>query len=139
MRKTVAVAGLLGLTLLGLGMPAERADAGATVDLLFVGRNGARITPTDSVRVGEDVRIGDLLTLAIRLRNDIPLTVVVFSLRYDLDGGHELEVSSAFQWRGVALSKNGGDVFPPIGPLSPATKDLVGSLQGWAAPLPRPR
>src|SRR5262245_54822564 len=130
MRKTLA--GLLGLALLGLGAPAERADAGATADLLFggrngarmtpthdlrrvlrglgapaeraaagatvallfVGRNGARITPTDNVRVGEDVRIGDLLTLAIRLRNDIPLTVVVFSLRYDLDGADELDVSS---------------------------------------------
>src|SRR5262245_37097268 len=137
MRKTLA--GLLGLTLLGLGVPAERADAGATVDLLFVGRNGERIAPTDSVRVGEDVRIGDLLTLAIRLRNDIPLTVVVFSLRYDLDGADELDVSSAFQWRGVALSKSGGDSFQPIGSLSPTTTDFVGSFQGWTSNLLLPR
>src|SRR5262245_16386841 len=137
MRKTLA--GLLGLALLGLGVPAERADAGATVDLLFVGRNGARIRPTDNVRVGEGVRIGDLLTLAIRLRNDIPLTVVVFSLRYDLDGADELDVSSAFQWRGVALSRSGNDSFQPIGSLSPTTKDFVGSFQGWTTNLLLPR
>jgi len=127
MRKSVA--GLLGIALLGL--PADRASAGATVDLLFVARNGAPIAPTDSVRVGEDVSVGDELTLAIRMRNDVPLTVIVFSLRYDLEGRDELDVVSAFQWQGLAISKAGSDWFGPIGSLSPTTSSFVGSFQGW--------
>ena len=137
MRRSVA--GVLGITLLGLGLPADRAAAGATVDLLFVARNGAPIAPTDSVLVGADVSVGDELTLAIRMRNDVPLTVIVFSLRYDLDGRDELELRSAFQWRGLAISNTGSDAFVPIGALSPTTSSFVGSFQGWTTNLLLPR
>jgi hypothetical protein len=132
MRKSLA--GVLGIALLGL--PADRASAGATVDLLFVGRNGAPIAPTDSVRVGEDVSVGDELTLAVLMRNDAPLTLAIFSLRYDLEGRDELDVVSAFQWRGLAISR---DWFGPIGDLSPTTGDFVGSFQGWTSNPVLPR
>ena len=122
-----------------LGLSAGQASAGATVDLLFVGVRGSPIAPTDTLRLGAEARAGDEVTLAIRMRNDLPLSVVVFSLRYDLDGGDELDVSSAFQWRGVALSRSGGDSFQPIGRLSPTTKDFVGSFQGWTTNLLLPR
>jgi hypothetical protein len=122
-----------------LGLPAGPASAGATVDLLFVGVRGSPIAPTDTLRLGPGARAGDQVTMAIRMRNDLPLSVIVFSLRYDLDGQDELDVVSAFQWRGLAIARTGGDYFQPIGPLSPATSSFVGSFQGWTTNLTLPR
>ncbi len=135
MRRSLA--GWIGIVLFGL--PAGAASAAATVDLLFVGVDGSPIAPTDSLRLGAGVGVGDELTMAVRMRNDVPLSVVVFSLRYDLDGGDELDVVSAFQWRGLAIARSGSEFFAPIGRLSPTTRSFVGSFQGWTTNLGLPR
>jgi hypothetical protein len=64
------------------------------------------------------------------MRNDEALTAGIFSLNYDLDGDNELDVVSVFQWSGVAISKDGGDSFAPLGGFDPVTATYVGSFQG---------
>src|SRR5262245_2934516 len=103
------------------------ARAGATVDLLFVGRNGGAIAPTASV----GALPGDTLTMAVRMRNDEPLLIGIFSLNYDLDGDNELDVVSAFEWSGVAINKQATAFFFPLSNFfEPATATFVGSFQG---------
>jgi hypothetical protein len=110
--------------------------AGATVDLLFVGRNGGAIAPTASV----GALPGDTLTMAVRMRNDEALTVAVFSLNYDLDGDNELDVVSAFQWFGIPLGKAGSDFFAPVNrDVFSSTATFVGSFQGATTNLSLPR
>ena len=119
-----------------LALLAGDARAGATVDLLFVGINGLAIAATDTVNASA----GDVLEMAVVMRNDEPLTAASYSLNYDLDGDNELDVLGAFLWRGVALNKSGTMGFVPISPLSPVTATFVGSFQGFSnfvlAPLP---
>ena len=132
MRKLFAAAMVAGLV--GLGGFAQDANAGATIDLLFVGQNGAPIAPTSSVVAVA----GDTLTMAVFLRNDEPLTQAIFSLNYDLDLNNELDVVSAFSWSGVFISKT-GDRFQPFTPLDPPTATFVGSFQGATTNVALPR
>jgi hypothetical protein len=133
MRNAAAL--LTATLLLGLGAPAREASAGATVDLLFVGRNGSPIAATDGLAASP----GDELTMAVMMRNDQPLTLAVFSLNYDLDGDDELDVVSAFQWRGIPINKSATDFFAPIGAMNPTTSTFVGSFQGATNNLSLPR
>lgn len=115
---------------------AREARAGATVDLLFVGVNGAAISATHTVTVAPSAQ----LTMAVRMRNDVPMTVGIFSLNYDLDGDNELDVVSAFQWLGVPLNKEATDFFDPVtAGLSPTTASFVGSFQGQITNFVGPR
>jgi hypothetical protein len=115
---------------------ASDSRAGATVDRLVVGRNGAAIAATNAV----DVSPGDTLTMALLLRNDQPLSAGIFSLGYDLGGDDELDVIAAIGWAGFPFF---GPVpcpefcipsppnLPPIG----VTPTFVGSF-GGAGSLP---
>jgi hypothetical protein len=125
MRSTAAAFAVL--LLLGLGAPARVASAGATVDLLFVGHNGAPIAPTSTVTASA----GDLLTMALIMRNDQPLTAAVFSIAYDLDGGNELDFVKAVQWSGIAISAKGAYSFAPLAGLNPISSTFVGAFQGF--------
>jgi hypothetical protein len=129
-------AAALTLLLALLGAPGG-ARAGATVDLLFVGVNGAPIAATNNLEFGAIP--GDVVTMAVVMRNDVPLTVAVFSLHYDTDGDNELDVLQAFQWHGVALDKSGTDFFQPLSGLSPVSTTFVGSFQGATVNLSLPR
>src|SRR5262245_21070718 len=108
MRKLIVMAMVAGM----VGFGARYASAGATVDLLFVGHNGAPIAATNTVTAGA----GDTLTMAVRFTNDQVLTASVFSLNYDLDGKSELTATSAVQWIGVSLLKSAAQHYKPIGP-----------------------
>lgn len=131
---------LFGASILIGALLARDSRAGATVDLLFVGRNGGAIAPTDSVVALP----GDTLTMAVLLRNDEPLIYASFALNYDLDADDELDIVSAFQWRGVRIGKGLTDLFVPYdllgfglaprpdgrGQTVPPTTTFVGSFQG---------
>jgi len=134
MRK-LFVLGMAVVGLVGLGGFVRDARAGVTVDLLFVGQNGAPIAPTNTVTAN----VGDTLTMALRLSNDQQLTIAVFSTNYDLDLDNELDVVSQFQWGGVALNKQATDFFAPIGGFSPTTATFVGSFQGATSNFSGPR
>jgi hypothetical protein len=143
MRKLFVLAMMAGLV--GLGGFVNDARAGATVDLLFVGHNGNPIPSTNCAVVGgaqpgcHPVSVGDTLTMALLMRNDQTLTVMVYSLNYDLDGDNELDVISQFQWGGVPINAKGTDFFAPIGPFSPTTATFVGSFQGSTTNFSGPR
>ena len=109
-----------------LALLGSDARAGATVDLLFVGRNFNPIAPIDTVSVAP----GDFLTMVVLMRNDEPLAIAIFSLNYDLDGDDELDVVSAFQWQGVRIATPPPDFFRPLAGLRPNTATFVGSFQG---------
>ena len=94
MRHRLAVALLTSIGLMGLGGIAPGAGAVPIVDPVFVGVNGAPIAPTNTVNASP----GDVLTMALFLTTDQPLTIAIFSLNYDLDGKDELDVVSQFQW-----------------------------------------
>lgn len=126
----------LALLLAPFGPPRE-ARAGATVDLLFVGANGSPIAATDDLEFGVDV--GDVLTMAIVMRNDESLGAAFFSLHYDLGGDNELDVIAAFDWGGIALDKSASDFFAPGAGISPATATFVGSFQGITTNFAGPR
>ena len=70
----------------GLIAAADNATGGATIDLLFVAKNGSAIPATDTVSADP----GDSLTMAVRFTNDVVLTGIAFSLNYDLDAKNEL-------------------------------------------------
>jgi len=116
MRKALVVAVVAGLV--GVAGSVRDASAGATVDLVFIGQNGAAISPTDTVTAAA----GDTLTIAVLLRNDQALTTAIFSLNYDLDGDDELDVVSAFAWQGFPF------FVPP--PLLPPTPTFIGPFGG---------
>ena len=118
---------------------ANGARAGATVDLLFVGLDGAPIAATNNLELSPGSIPGSVLTMAVVVRNDEPLTIAVFSLNYDLDGDNELDVVSAFQWGGVPLNKQATDFFAPIAGLAPTTATFVGSFQGATTNFSGPR
>jgi len=128
----------LALLLASFGPPRE-VRAGATIDLLFVGVNGSPITPTADIDAGAFGGPGVQLTMAAVMRNDVPLTIAIFSLSYDLDGDNELDVVSAFQWGGVRINKAGTDFFAPVGAFSPTTATFVGSFQGATTNFGGPR
>src|SRR5262245_39240807 len=119
--------------LTGLALLDGEARAGATIDLLFVGRNGGAIAPTDSVSAAP----GDTLTMALRLRNDVRLSLAFYSLSYDLDGDDELDVVSAVEWAGFSFFGPPPCFicFPP-----PSTETFVGPFRGQiqrqGGPLP---
>jgi hypothetical protein len=128
----------LTLTLLG----AREAFAGATVDLLFVEKNGSQISATDTIIAAP----GDELKMSVIMTNDQPLTAAIFSLNYDLDGKNELDVVSAEQWEGVQVRATPPPpcFFQPVAGMQPPTDTFVGSFQGFvtclspaAVPLPR--
>jgi len=77
--------------------------------------------------------------MALRMRNDEPLTLSIFSLNYDLDGDDELDVVSAFQWVGVSIGKAASSFYGPVAPLQPPTATFVGSFQGVTSELSLPR
>ena len=133
MRKLFVLGMVAGLV--GMGGFVRDARAGATIDLLFVGINGGSIAATNTVTVNA----GDLLTMALVMRNDQTMTIAVFSTNYDLDGDNELDVISQFQWGGVALNKQATDSFSPVGAFSPTTATFVGSFQGATTNFGGPR
>lgn len=113
--------------LVGMALLAGDSRAGATVDLLFVGRNGTAIAPTASV----DALPGETFTMAVLMRNDEPLTAAVFSLDYDLGGDDELDIVSAFQWFGVPLNALETASFSPLSRDSfSTTPNFAGPFQG---------
>ena len=116
-------------TLLAL-VAAPDARAGATVDLLCVAVDATPIPPTAAIAAAP----GQTLTLGVFLRNDERIRVATFSLRYDLDGGDELDVARATQWRGVATSASG--FFMNGHPLHPVTASFVGSFSGFGLAFP---
>ena len=122
MRKLIVMAMVAGL----VGFAAKHASAGATVDLLFVSKNGGAIAATDTVTAAA----GDVLVMQVRFANDEPLTGIAFSLNYDLDGKSELGVTTQTQWVGVALNKGNTVGFRPLGALQPPTATFVGSFNG---------
>src|SRR5262245_407010 len=123
------------VVLIAAALFSVEARAGATVDLLFVGKNGFWFSaPTTTV----GALPGDTLTMAVILRNDQPLTAVVFSVAYDLDGDDELDVVTALQWSGVAINKAATDFFQPLAALFPTTATFVGPFQGVTTNLSLP-
>jgi hypothetical protein len=130
--RLLALAMIAGLV--GGGSPARDASAGATVDLLFVGVNGAPIAPTDTVTA----TAGTVLTMAVLLRNDQSLIAATFSLQYDLDGDNELDVVSAFAWQGFGGVIGPFFQPPPLLPPTPTSIGPFGGLAGLPAPLPLP-
>ncbi len=133
MRKLFVLGMVVGL--IGMGGFVRDARAGATIDLMFVGRNGTAIAATNTVAVN----IGDTLTMAILMTNDQTLTVAIYSTRYDLDGDNELDVVSQFQWGGLPINKAATDFFAPVGGFSPTTATFVGSFQGATTNFGLPR
>jgi hypothetical protein len=116
-RRTVAASILFSASLL-----AGDARAGATVDLLFVGRNGGPVAPTDTVVALP----GDTLRMALRVRNDQSFSMTFFSLSYDLDEGDELDVVSAVEWAGLPFFGPPCSLcFPPA-----STSTFVGPFRG---------
>jgi hypothetical protein len=93
----------------------RHAAAGVTVDLVFVEHNGASVAPTPTIAASP----GDTLKMAILLRNDIAITGFGVSLDFDPGPKDELDVSSAFQWSGVALNAEATSFFSPLIPLEP--------------------
>jgi len=117
MRQLFVSAVVAGLV--GMGGFVRDARAGATVDLLFVGVNGGAIAATDTVTVN----VGDTLTMAVLMRNDVPITHATFGIGYDTDGDNELDPSpfgasppastnGAVSWLGVPAAK--GVTFAPL-------------------------
>jgi uncharacterized repeat protein (TIGR01451 family) len=133
MRKRILGALLAGLV--GVGGQALDARAGGTIDLLFVGIDGAPIAATNTVTVSP----GAVLTMAAVMTTDSFLTVSLFSLNYDTDGDNELELVSVFQWRGVAINQGGTDFYAPVGAMNDATETFVGSFQGATTNFGLPR
>jgi hypothetical protein len=121
---------LLVAALLALAGAAPDSRAGATVDLLFVAVDSAPIAPTSELAASA----GQTLTMGVFLRSDERIGVATFSLRYDLDGGDELDVARATQWRGVATSARG--FFMNGHPLDPVTPSFVGSFSGFGLAFP---
>ena len=122
MRKQIAMAVVAGL----VGFAARGASAGATVDLVFVAKNGSAIAATDTVTASP----GDTLKMAVRFTNDVPLTIIAFSLNYDLDGDDELDVVSVSRWLGVFLNPSRTVAFLTTAPLAPITSTFIGSFDG---------
>jgi len=123
---------MLMAVVIGGSLP-QVASAGATVDLLFVGRNGSPITPTNNVGgffPPSEVVVSDTVTMAVVMTNDQALTAAVFSLNYDLDSRDMLNVVATFQWAGVAITATNRVRFEPLAPLAPTTNTFVGSFQG---------
>jgi len=133
MRKLFVLAMVAGLV--GMGGFVRDARAGATIDLMFVGVNGTGVAATNTVTVAP----GTTLTMAVLMKTDETVTVMVYSTRYDLDGDNELDVISRFQWGGVPINKTASDFFAPIGALSPTTATFVGSFQGSTTNFSGPR
>jgi len=119
----------IGCVLLALATAARDARAGATVDLLFLAVDGAPIAPTPALAASA----GQTLTLGVFLRNDQPIGIATFSLRYDLDGDDELAVARATQWHGLVTSSAGS--FVNGHPLHPTTPSFVGSFSGFSHPF----
>jgi hypothetical protein len=112
------------------------AVAAPSVNLLFTEINSVPIAPTNSVTASP----GDTLLMTVNLTTDVPLTIAVYSLNYDLDGDNELDLVSAVQWDGVCIFGCGpglpDDVFfAPVGALDPSTATFVGSFQGITTQL----
>ena len=125
--RRLALAAMAG-GILGLGGPEGDARAGATVDLLFVAIDGDAIAPTDTVSAAP----GGRLVLALRMSNDESLGGAAFSLSYDVDGRDELDVVSAFQWTGVAISRGvQPETFGPFHGLIWVTEQLIGTFAGF--------
>lgn len=138
MRKLFVLAMVAGLV--GMGGFVRDARAGATIDLLFVGKNGSAIAATNTVTVGVNVAVSDTLTMAALMRNDQAMTIAIFSTNYDLDGDNELDVVSNFMWSGVPINKTASDFFAPVnGEFSPTTATFVGSFQGSTTNFGGPR
>src|SRR5262245_9036893 len=118
--------------LIGAALLATDARAGATVDLVFVGRNGTPIALTDTV----GALPCDTLTMALLLRNDVRLSLAIFALNDALDGDDELDVMNAIEWAGLPSFGP-----PEFGPFVPVTPTFVGPFRGQmrsigGAPLP---
>ncbi len=122
MRQLFVSAMLAGLV--GMAGFARDARAGATVDLLFVRGNGVAIAPTNTVGVGP----GDTLTMAIFMRNDVPITVAIFGIGYDTDGKNELDIGSVVVWGGVPVAGSKSARFAPITPPSTINATLINEI-----------
>jgi hypothetical protein len=130
MRNTVVLMATLATVM--AGSLARNATAGVTIDLLFTGINGNPIAPTDTVTVSSPS--GDVLTMAVMMRNDEVLTAAVFSLNYDL-AGEELDVVSASNWAGIVFDTAPTRFFGALAGLQSVTSSFVGSFNGAINPL----
>ena len=111
---------------LAFALVAGDSRAGATVDLLFVSRNGTAIAPTDTVTALP----GDILGMNLVLSTTSQLGIHAFSLNYDLDLANELDPVGMGQWRGVALNPSSTVRYSPFAvPFFPTTSTFVGSWQ----------
>jgi len=124
MRKLLGIAFCVGL--IGSAARVRDASAGATVDLVFVERNGSAIAPSDSVTAAA----GDTLRMNLVLRNDVGLSIHGLSIHYDLDGGDELDVLRRGNWRGIAMGPVSTLYQPIPNRFSPTTASFVGSWCG---------
>ena len=129
MRKLIVMAMVAGLV--GVGGYVRNASAGATIDLVFVSKNGGAIAATDTVTAAP----GDTLVMNIVMRNDVGLSGHAFSIQYDLSGtpaNHELDVVGRLNWLGISMNKTNTQYGPlggPPGGFSTTTPTFVGSWQ----------
>ena len=129
MRKLIVMAMVAGLV--GVGGYVRNASAGATIDLVFVSKNGSAIAATDTVTAAP----GDTLVMNIVMRNDVGLSGHAFSIQYDLSGtpaNHELDVVGRLNWVGISMNKTNTQYGPlggPHGGFSTTTPTFVGSWQ----------
>jgi len=131
MRQVFALAMLAGLV--GMGGLVRDARAGATVDLLFVGTTGAGVTGSNIIYAAP----GDTLTMAVLMRNDVPLSFAQFMIVYDLPGPtNELDIVSVVVWGGVPVAGAKGAKFAPIAPPSLITQTVISSFNSAVPPPP---
>jgi len=121
MRKLIVMAMVAGLV--GVGGFVKNASAGATIDLVFVSKNGAAIAPTDSVNAA----VGDVLQMNFIMRTSSLLSIHSFSLNYDTNVGSDLTVLHKGNWTGVAMNKANALYSPLLAPFNPTTPTFVGS------------
>jgi hypothetical protein len=125
MRKLIVLAMVAGL--IGAGVYTRDASAGATVDLLFVGKNGNPIAATDTVTAVAS----DTLTMAVLLTSDQILVLSNLSLTYDTDLGDELDIVSAIEWVGMGLNMQNTITYLALQPGVPnQTATFIGSFDG---------
>jgi len=131
MRKLFVVAMVAGL--LGMGGLVRDARAGATVDMLFIGTTGAGTVGSNTIQAAA----GDTLTMAVLMKNDVPVSLAQFMIVYDLPGPtNELDIVSVVVWGGVPVAGAKGAKFTPISPPSLITQNVISSFNSAVPPPP---
>ncbi len=133
MRHLFVLAMVAGLV--GTGGFVRDARAGATVDLIFVRSElGVPFLPDEAFGLP-----GDTLTMAIFMRNDVPISVAAFGIGYDTDGDNELDIPAFggyIGWGGVPVAGAKGARFAPITPPFTINATLISEINSAAPPPP---